>query len=201
MQLKILATSAIALGFVALASGAATAQGVSVTPMVGAYVPGGSFGEIRQAASDVEREREGAFGLGLNVELGWLRGSFAYATGAQINESGVADRDNLGKGSVLVGTADLVIRPIPRLLVVQPYIVAGGGLKNQNFDYDDDTDVSDAFPRDDTDPTLHIGIGADIMLGSLGIVAEISDFISRNNDDKWKVHDAFGFVGLKLRLF
>ena len=201
MQLKRLAAGAFAFGIAAIGPAGVNAQGVSVTPMVGAYVPGGSFGQIREAAIDVERERQSTFGLGLNVEMGWLRGSIAYATGAQINESGVSDRENLGEGSVLVGTADLVIRPIPRLLIVQPYIVAGGGLKNQNFEYDQDTDVSDAFPRDDTDPTLHVGVGADIMLGRLGIVAEISDFISRNNEDKWNVHDAFGFVGLKLRLF
>jgi len=200
MQLKGLATSVIAIGLAALPAGA-VAQGVSVTPMIGAYVPAGSFGEIRQAANDLERERESTFGLGLNVEFGLLRASLAYATGAQINESGVTDRENLGEGSVLVGTADLVIRPIPRLLVVQPYLVAGGGFKNQNFDYDDETDVSDAFPDDATDPTVHLGIGADVSLGRLSIVAEISDFISRNNDDDWKVHDTFGFVGLKLRVF
>lgn len=200
MQLKGLATSVIAIGLAALPAGV-VAQGVSVTPMVGAYVPAGSFGEIREAANDLERERESTFGLGLNVEFGWLRASLAYATGAQINESGVSDRANLGEGSVLVGTADLVIRPIPRLLVVQPYLVAGGGFKNQNFDYNDETDISDAFPEDATDPTVHVGIGADVSLGRLSIVAEFSDFISRNNDDDWKVHDAFGFVGLKLRVF
>jgi len=201
MQLKRLAIGAIAFGIAAIPAGVGAQGGVSITPMVGAYVPAGSFGEIREAANDLERERESTFGLGLNAEIGWLRASLAYATGAQINESGVANRNNLGEGSVLVGTAAAVIRPIPRLLIVQPYLVAGGGFKNQNFNYDDETDVSDAFPEDETDLTLHVGLGADIALGRFSIIAEISDFISQNNEDDWNVHDAFGFVGLKVRLF
>ena len=201
MQLKRLVIGAFVLGVAATPAAVDAQGGLSVTPMIGAYVPAGSFGEIREAASDLERERESTFGLGLNAEIGWLRASLAYATGAQINESGVNDRENLGEGSVLVGTAGVVIRPIPRLLIVQPYLVAGGGFKNQNFNYDDDTDVSDAFPEDETDLTLHVGLGADIAVGRFSIVAEISDFISQNKTDDWNVHDAFGFVGLKVRLF
>ena len=37
------------------------------------------------------------------------------------------------------------------------------------------------------------------MLGPVGVVAEISDFISRDPDGDWNVHDAFAMVGLKLR--
>ncbi|MGQ0562233.1 MAG: hypothetical protein ACT443_10200, partial [Gemmatimonadota bacterium] len=60
--------------------------------------------------------------------------------------------------------------------------------------------LSDAFPENESDFALHAGIGADIMLGPLGVSAEITDFISKDEDDDWGRHDAFGFVGLKLRL-
>jgi hypothetical protein len=38
------------------------------------------------------------------------------------------------------------------------------------------------------------------MLGSVGVAAELTDFVSKGADDKWNVHDAFLMVGLRLRL-
>lgn len=37
------------------------------------------------------------------------------------------------------------------------------------------------------------------MLGRLGVMAEFTDFVSR--DDGWGPHDGFATIGLKLRLF
>jgi hypothetical protein len=67
-------------------------------------------------------------------------------------------------------------------------------------DYSFDNDEFDAFPKDDSDFAAHVGVGADLMLGPVGISAEITDFISKDENDDWKRHDAFGFVGLKLKL-
>ena len=38
------------------------------------------------------------------------------------------------------------------------------------------------------------------MLGSVGVAAELTDFVSKSADAKWNVHDAFMMVGMKLRL-
>jgi hypothetical protein len=178
----------------------AAAQGIAVTPLVGAYIPGGSFGELRAGAQDTEYKRKATLGLGANIDFGSLRVSAAYASGATISqESGVGNDDDIGDGSVLSVAADLVLRPLPRLIVLQPYLFGGAGLKHQNFSFNDPINVS-TF-KDESDLTLHIGLGADISLGRLALVAEVSDFISQNNNDDWKTHDAFGMVGLKLRLF
>src|SRR5262245_4751954 len=75
------------------------AQGVTVTPLIGAYVPAGSFHELQDQAGKLERGS--TLGLGFNVELGMFRGSFAYATGATISRDGIQGRSNIGDGSVL----------------------------------------------------------------------------------------------------
>jgi hypothetical protein len=37
-----------------------------------------------------------------------------------------------------------------------------------------------------------------MTVGSLGVVAELTDFLSKGADTKWNVHDAFLMVGLRL---
>jgi hypothetical protein len=184
-------------GALALTAGGAAAQGVSITPQLGAYIPASDFYELRDQANEIRLEKEGTLGLGLVVELGWLRGSIAYATGSTLSERGVSDRENIGNGSVLAAAADLVIRPLPRVLI-QPYLLGGIGLLNAGFNADDG--VGEAFPEEDTEVAAHVGLGADLMLGRIGIMAEITDFISRDPDGDWAVHDAFAMVGLKFRL-
>ena len=46
----------------------AAAQGVTVTPLIGAYVPAGSFHELQDQAGKLERGS--TLGLGFNIELG-----------------------------------------------------------------------------------------------------------------------------------
>jgi hypothetical protein len=176
------------------------AQGITISPMVGAYVPAGSFRELEQAAGPtVKLERSSTLGLGLNIGLGnTLRASIAYASGATISRDGVSGEDEIGDGTVLVGTADLVMRPLPKLILVQPYLLGGIGYKKENYSFDDDA-IED-IPDDDKSVVLHAGVGIDLSLGRLSLVGEVSDFIGRNNNDKWKVHDAFAMVGLKFRL-
>jgi hypothetical protein len=178
----------------------AQAQGIHVTPSLGVYVPASDLYTLRNEAQQITVDKEGTFALGLNVDMGMLRGSLAYASGAQVNERGVQNRDNIGEGKLLAVAGDLVLRPIPRLIIVQPYIIAGAGLRREDYSYEDDG-LSNALPKEQSNFALHAGIGADIMLGRIGVVAEFSDFITQNDEDEWKQHDAFGFVGLKFRLF
>jgi len=177
------------------------AQGVAIAPTIGAYVPAGSFSELERSGSASELKRGATLGVGLNIDLGALRGTFAYASGAQIDEEGdINNREDIGDGSVLVGTAALVLRPIPRILILQPYLLIGGGFKQLNYSFNDDA-IAEAFPKDERDLTGHIGIGADLSIGRLALLVEVNDFISQNAQDKWDTHDAFGMVGLRLRLF
>lgn len=177
----------------------AQAQGrISVTPLIGAYIAGEDVQDLRTGGEQITIEKEATLGLGLNVEMGWLRGSVAYASGATINETGDTEGE-IGEGNVLAVAGDIVIRPLPRLVVVQPYLLGGVGLKRTDYNFDEEG-VADAFD-DDSDLTLHVGVGADIMLGGIGIVAEVTDFISKRDDDEFSRHDAFAMLGVKLALF
>jgi hypothetical protein len=90
---------------------------------------------------------------------------------------------------------DLVLRPIPRILV-QPYLIAGAGEKFYR------NDQSSSFLAQTTTRQFawHGGLGADLMLGNVGVAAELTDFLSKGSDAKWNVHDAFMMVGMRLKL-
>ena len=184
---------------VLLVPGAASAQGIKVTPSVGVYIPASDLYQLRDQSQQLTVDKEGTLAFGVNVELGMLRGTVAYASGAQLNERGVQNQDDIGEGKLLAVAADLVLRPIPRLILVQPYVIAGAGLRREDYDYN--SGVAGAFPSDQSDFALHAGLGLDVSLGGLGLTAEISDFVTQDEDDKWAQHDAFAFVGLKLRVF
>jgi len=165
---------------------------ISVTPMIGGYVPATDVNQIGSSAENIAKTREGTLSLGLNVDLGPLRGTLAYASGTTIKN---ASSQEIGKGNVLAAAADFVIRPLPRILV-QPYLLAGAGKKF--YKYDASATLASGATKDAF--ALHGGIGADLSLGKMGVVAELTDFLSKGAEDKWNAHDAFLMVGLKLRL-
>jgi len=164
---------------------------IAITPMLGGYVPASDVKQVQGSATSIAKTREGTLALGVNLDLGALRGSVAYASGTTIKN---ASRQDIGKGSVLAAAADLVIRPLPRLLV-QPYLVAGAGEKFYKFNQS--TTLTNG---DDRNFALHGGVGADINVGTVGVMAELTDFVSKSADSKWNIHDAFLMVGLRLHL-
>ena len=189
--LRALCSAAKALPLLAIVALPMRAQ-ISITPMIGGYIPASDVNQVTGNAQDVAKTREGTLSLGANIDLGALRGTVMYASGTTIKN---ANKEDIGKGSVLAAGADLVIRPLPRILV-QPYLVAGAAQKFYKYN-ESSTLLSGG---DDKDFALHGGIGADVMLGSIGVAAELTDFVSKGADKKWNVHDAFLMVGLKLRL-
>jgi hypothetical protein len=184
-------------GATILSAAPLTAQ-IHVTPSIGTFIPATDLRDLRSEADQLRIRREGALGLGLNVDAGWLRGSLAYASGATLTESGVQNRDDIGDGSVLAVAADIVFRPLPRI-IAQPYLLGGLGYKQQDYSYSRDG-LSSPLSRESRDVALHVGIGADVMFGSFGIMAEITDYITRHDDASFGQHDAFAFVGLRVRL-
>lgn len=172
---------------------------IYITPAAGAFIPASDLRDLKDQAEQTRLARSGTLGLGLNVELGWLRGSLAYATGAAISDRGVSGTDEVGDGSVLAVAADVLVRPLPRLLV-QPYLLGGVGLKRQDFSFTDEGLGENPLPSDRTDLALHVGIGADLMLGGVGIMAEVTDYVTRTEEKTFGQHDAFALVGLRIRL-
>jgi hypothetical protein len=158
---------------------------IVIEPMVGGYVPGSNVSQVQGNATDIAKTRDGTLSLGLNVDLGMLRGTLAYASGTTIKN---ASKQDIGKGNVFAAAADLVIRPLPRIFV-QPYLIAGAGEKFYKYD----ASASLLNTADEKEFAFHGGLGADLMLGKMGVAAELTDFLSKGN-----VHDAFLMVGLRL---
>ncbi|HUG98104.1 MAG TPA: hypothetical protein VMQ83_02910 [Gammaproteobacteria bacterium] len=194
---RITCAAAVAVALAATV-GPASAQGIHITPALGAFIPASDLRDLRTQAEEDRLAREGTLGLGLNIESGWLRGSIAYATGATITDEGVQNRGEVGDGSVLAVAADVVVRPLPRLLI-QPYLLGGLGLKRLDYSYEDDG-LGNPLPEDKREVAIHFGVGADVMFGGIGIMAEITDYLTRNEDDSWGQHDAFALIGLRVRL-
>ncbi len=171
---------------------AARAQ-VALTPMVGGYIPASDVNQVTGTAQNIAKTRDGTLALGLNLDLAsMLRVSGLYASGTTLKN---ANKQDIGKGNVAAVAGDLVIRPLPRILV-QPYLVAGAGEKFYKYDQN----ATLASGGDAHAFALHGGLGADLMVGPIGAVAELTDFLSKGADDKWNVHDAFLMLGMKLRL-
>ncbi len=211
MRMHGLSALAGAAALLALSSGAVRAQGITISPTIGVYTQANSLDQLRAQADTLSIKRQSALALGANVELGFLRLGLNYVSGATIkceqasNCGSIQNGGSLGKGKILMGSADAVLRPIPRIVIFQPYAIAGIGFKN--FDYDTNTNFSTAFGNVKSNSTaaFHAGLGADLMFGGVGVMAEVTDYISQGqagiSGNKQLQHDAYGVVGLRLKLF
>lgn len=186
----------------ALAGGAVSAQSITISPLVGVYTQANSLDQLRAQADTLSIKRESALALGANLELGFLRASLNYVSGATIKaKGGTSVTGDIGKGKILMGAVDAVLRPIPRIVVFQPYALAGIGFKHFNYDI---SNTSISGVKNNSTAAFHAGLGGDLMFGGLGVVAEVTDYISQGQPDaagkKQMQHDAYGMVGLRLRL-
>jgi len=176
----------------------ASAQ-ITVTPVIGGYLPATDVRTLKGDARQIGLERTATMAVGLNVELGSLRGSLAYVTGSSLSDTGVTNSGQIGDGSLLALAAGVVLRPLPRIVGLQPYVVGGGGVKRSGYSFRSSGYAVD-FPESETDLAAHFGGGADFMLGRLGLVVEVTDFVTFK-DSSFGPHDVFGTVGVRLRVF
>lgn len=198
--------AAIATGFLFLLAAPLHAQApgidIRLNPRIGLYEPLSDLGQIGEAGSGVVAEMGGSLALGLGLELDIMmlpvgfRLNMDYATGAEVSRS-----DGVGEPTettLLAVVGDVMFRPLPKLVLVQPYLFAGGGLRQ--YDVSDATTTS-SF-RASSDPTLHLGGGLDVGFGPLALNAEIGDYISRyeltEGGDSETQHDLFVTIGFSI---
>jgi hypothetical protein len=188
----------------------ASAQNVVLAPKLGLYIPASGLGDFRDQTRTVARDRAGSLAIGLGLELDLpvlpvnLRGNLEFATGARVTAGGQTEREV--ESTLLAVVGDVVFRPIPRLIVVQPYFLLGGGMKWHEFQTSDLTAADrELFPADQSNATLHLGAGLDFTLGPLGLVVELSDYISsldaRGEAGRRLQNDVFAMVGIRVALF
>lgn len=195
------------LAFLLGAPAGLSAQGARIIPWVGLYAPTSDLGSVTggegvSGAVDFgEKESSLAFGAALELGerdqmLGFRIGA-AYATESEVPIDGVGCTD-CARSTLLTGTADLVFRPLPRLLVVQPYALGGAGLKRYSFDFDQGVGT---LADDQSKFTGHVGVGAQLSLAILNLNVEISDYVSgidlgQDGEDGDTQHDLFFTLGL-----
>jgi len=179
----------------------AAAQDIHITPSLGAFHAGQNLDNVRRAADDGRLTQNAPLAFGLALEAFFLRGTVLYASGATIDAegAGLGGTERIGDGSLFAAAADVVFRPIPRLIVIQPYVLGGIGFKHERYSFEDDA-IGELLPDRQTRHAWHIGVGADLMFGNLGVVAEVTDFIDREGDGFLGRHDSFAMIGLRLRL-
>jgi len=174
-----------------LLAGASTAEAqtsIRLLPQVGAYSPLAELGEIRDNGETVigagRRSSTLAWGLGLEAGPGQEGTSYrlhvGYGTNSEIPVWGLECEGCSARSTLLTANAAAVLRPIPRLVLVQPYFVLGAGVKRYDFETRDMEGERwrDLF-RDQTRPAGQLGIGAEVSLIGLRTQWELNGFISR----------------------
>lgn len=183
----------------AVAPTAAQVPGIELklNPRIGVYVPLTDLGEL--GGETFELNNSLAIGLGAELQLAGLpfgiRGNLDYATSSTVSADGVEQEGS--DLTLLALAADLVFRPLPNIILFQPYLFAGGGVKQYN--------PEDESGNTTTDPTVHLGFGLEVGFGPLALNAELGDYISwyeltDASDESEMQHDLFITVGIAIGL-
>ncbi|HEX9108676.1 MAG TPA: hypothetical protein VF832_15635, partial [Longimicrobiales bacterium] len=64
------------------------AQSITLSPLLGVYTQANSVDQLRSNANAMSIERESALALGGNLEIGFLRASLNYVSGATVRQKG-----------------------------------------------------------------------------------------------------------------
>lgn len=203
-------SSVLAFTLIAVAATGARAQTVSIMAKAGGYLPVNEVYEIPGAIEQVTIDRQADLVFGGAVELSpmfWpvdLRFGGDYLTGVEITVQGTSGETFPAEGTLLMLSGDAVLRPFPRLIFAQPYLLVGIGYKRESFAAVDGS--SSALPEDYDDYLFHAGLGADVELGGVALVAEVSDYFVGPGTvpgQGWfdSRHDLLASVGLEVGLF
>ena len=198
-------TAVCLLGLAAPVAAQAPGVDLKLNPRIGLYTPltdlnDSSPGDV---VDTYKLDNSLAIGLGLQLDFGgaWgVRANLDYATSSSVDtEDGSISDTN--ETTLLAVVGDLMWRPLPRIVVVQPYLFAGGGLKQYDFEFEGATPGE--FEKQ-SDPTVHVGAGVDLGVGPINLNAELGDYISwleLTEDDSKVQHDLFVMVGFSIGLF
>jgi opacity protein-like surface antigen len=198
---------AVAVLAVATAPAAAQVPGIELklNPRIGLYAPLSDLGEADLGSGPITAEMNSSLAIGLGAELQLaalpfgIRANLDYATSTGVDLSDGVSTLEGDNATLLAFAGDLMFRPLPNLIVFQPYVFVGGGLKQYDFDAEDTTN---AFDTTESDPTFHIGGGLDLGFGPASINVELSDYISSFDfaGESELQHDIFITAGFSIGL-
>jgi hypothetical protein len=207
----LLRTSALTALGSALLAPPASAQ-IRLIPQVGLYQP---FTKLPAAGAGFEEvKKQASFAFGAGIELGQpdkvsFRLNVLHATDSEVpvrDRIGVGCQTNCARSTVSTATATLILRPIPNIILVQPYLLGGGGVKRYDYTKQDLQDEGlRTLLNDQNQLTGHLGVGAEVNLGVARLIGEVSDLLSAYDDGQSTMgntnhlqHDLFVTVGLVI---
>lgn len=183
---------------------------VRLIPQIGVYSAVEDPGAVQGVGGAYEIGKyESTLAYGGSLEFGGDRGasfrfSGLYAPEAETIVSGLGCQAGCPAGVDLLSvTGSLVFRPLGELFFLQPYVLAGGGLKR--FDYEPENfgeGIGQVF-SDESEWAGLLGIGAEVDLGGAAFTFEVSDHFHWTdrgivNGDRVRMDDFFFTVGLIL---
>lgn len=183
---------------------------IRLIPMAGLY---NQFTDLPSVGSGYrDLKKKASFAVGGALELGRpdkvsFRINGMYATESQVPVGSVGcTGSDCARSTVGAATATLALRPIPNLIIVQPYLLAGGGVKRYDYTTQNlkDEGLKTLF-NDQNQLTGHLGVGAELNLGLFHVTGEVSDLLSKYDDGQNNSttsdqlqHDVFATVGLVI---
>jgi hypothetical protein len=161
----------------------------------GVFMPLSSLSET--PAGDLKLKQGLGVGASLELDIPFspinVRANVEAALGAKMELNDVEIEDT--EVDVMAFTGDLVFRPLPRIVVVQPYLLAGAGIKKYSFD-------GGATAGDRSNFTGHLGAGVDLKVGPIALLVEANDYISsfknEGTDESKLQNDVFVAVGFRI---
>jgi hypothetical protein len=182
------------------AAGPQSSSPVKLTflPKAGMFLSGvSSFDDISGEASSALDSKQSVFTWGGSVAFGSrdsglnLRLTGFRTTGSLVSSTD-GPRAQPAPEHLLLITGDLILRPLPRLLL-QPYGI--GGVGGRRLLIEGNTSTTQA--NSSWDATGQVGIGADLRLGNVTVGVEIVDYLTRSGGSGGELqHDAFAFLVL-----
>lgn len=195
-KLTLFAAVLIAASAASNASAQVPGIGLRLVPKIGMYKPLGDLTDGYRTKNKV------SLGLGAELKLPiipiGLRANLDYTPASDIEDAAGA---RVGTVAITNIVGDLMFKPLPGIIPVQPYLFAGGGVKKHKF-HDFATGIYGAADNQ-SNPTLHVGGGIGVGIGLMGVVIEGGDYISqfkRAGDSKLQ-NDIYATVGVKVGLF
>ena len=201
-------TSCALLGALLVFAPAPSSAQIRLIPSVGVYTPFSDLPSPSQALAVGKKESTLAFGVA--AEIGTpdkvsLRVNLLRATDSKVPVSSFGCDNDCARSTVTTATGALVLRPLPRIVLVQPFLLAGGGVKRYDYTRQDFSDEGlKSLFSDKNLLTGHLGIGAEVGLGPLHLTAELSDLLSRFDSEQagsgsnGLQHDVFLTLGLVI---
>lgn len=149
-----------------------------------------------------------AYGVAAEITLPFLpvnvRANADVAHSAPLEQRSAA-QPRVGTVTLTSIVGDLVLRPLPRAAIAQPYFLGGAGIKQYDMDLESRaggelSGIEESASRF----TVHVGGGLDVRFGVLAVVLEVGDYISSfrdaNGNSKLQ-NDLVGLLGFRVSMF